>query len=266
MTRIVAAIGKQFGPAGGGSATPAPTLAVSDNADGTGGVATITGAAAGAAVTVYSQAVDGDLGSAAWTSRGSRTGNGTVSVAPGNGFFWWKAIASAGGSEATSNLVYQNCSDGLAAVHHRCLAAVQSKVRALGLAGLDADSVLVRKLPIDRGLGPQVSLPAVLVTPERETMPPGAGVNLRDDVGYAVAVTLVDRDNQEPSLSANLNQYLRWREQIARAFRHQRLPGVPEIVTCTVEPAGVVGADAWAKNLYVSSLVLRFTSREQRGI
>jgi hypothetical protein len=79
-------------------------------------------------------------------------------------------------------------------------------------------------------------------------------------------VTIVDRDNQERTREANLDQYLLWREQIARAFRQQRLSGVPEIYTCIVEPDQVVGADAWSKNLFASSLVLRFLSRERRGM
>jgi hypothetical protein len=154
-----------------------------------------------------------------------------------------------------------------ASVYWSCLRAVQAQIQALNLPGLTTLSIVIKKLPLDRNMGtaPGLALPAVLITPDRETMDPQAGTNSFDDVVYSVRVTMFDRDNQEPTVAANLDRYLAWRQQIARAFRNQTLAGVPEVYSASVEPAEVVNADAWARNLYASALLLRFVSREPRG-
>ena len=94
-------------------------------------------------------------------------------------------------------------------VYGRVLLATQQSIQSLGLDGIDASSVVVQKLPVDRHLGiaDGVALPAILITPEGETIDPASGTNLMDDVTYAVRVTLVDRDNQEPTLVANVDRY-----------------------------------------------------------
>src|SRR5580704_8043474 len=91
---------------------------------------------------------------------------------------------------------------GWSSVFGRVLLATQRSIQSLGLDGIDTDSVVVQKLPVDRHLGVDdgVALPAILVTPQGETIDPASGTNLMDDVTYAVRVTLVDRDNQEPTL------------------------------------------------------------------
>jgi len=153
-------------------------------------------------------------------------------------------------------------------VSYRCLLAAQAVIQSLGLANVDAANVVVRKLPLDRGLGAglPIQFPAVLLTPERETMDPTAGVAGLDDVVYGVRVTVVDVDNQESTLLANLDKYSLWREQIARAFRNQRLSGVPEVINAHVDPADPILPDAWQDNLYAAGLLLRFVSREPRSV
>jgi hypothetical protein len=152
-------------------------------------------------------------------------------------------------------------------VYGRVLLATQQSIQSLGLDGIDSASVVVQKLPVDRHLGMTggVALPAILITPQGETIDPASGTNLMDDVTYAVRVTLVDRDNQEPTLVANVDRYLVWRQRIARTFRNQPLAAVPEIYTTTLEPGEVVDAAAWESNLFASVLTLRFVSREPRG-
>lgn len=151
-------------------------------------------------------------------------------------------------------------------VGYRCLLAAQTVIQSLSLLGVGGN-VIVRKLPLDRGLGAGRlnSLPAVLLTPERESMNPAAGVTGLDDVVYGVRVTVIAADNQESTLAANLDIYSLWREQIARAFRNQRLSGVPEVINAYVDPAEPLDFDAWQDNLYVAALLLRFVSREPRA-
>ena len=252
---------------GSGTAPTAPTLAVSDNADGTGGVATITLGDAGSTHTVQSQTVDGELGTTTWTTRGSRTGNGTVNVAPGNGYYWWRVVASNADGESVSNLVYQPMTSGTLALYDRILTAVQARIQSLALNGVANASVIVRKVPWDRdaGAGKTYAFPIVQVSPHgQEQMVPTAGTNLKDDVGYAVLISVMDLDNQHQT---NLRERrLRWREAIARTFRHARLPGITEVFDCVVEPNAVVHAPNWLDhNLWTSFLVLRFVARETRG-
>jgi hypothetical protein len=156
---------------------------------------------------------------------------------------------------------------GWLSVYGRVLSATQQLIRSLGLDGIDPASVVVQKLPVDRLLGADggVTLPAILITPQGESVDPAGGTNLRDDILYAVRVTLVDRDNQEPTLVAGVDRFFVWRQRIARAFRNQPLAAVAEIYTTRLDPGDVVDAAAWQKNLFSSALTLRFVSREPRG-
>ena len=65
-------------------------LAIADNGDGTGGVATVTGSV-GALTTVYYATFSGSMGSLTWTSAGSRTGDGTLALSLPVGYYLWHA-------------------------------------------------------------------------------------------------------------------------------------------------------------------------------
>lgn len=261
----------RIGAGAGAAAIPtAPTLAVSDNADGTGGVATISGGDAGSTHTVYSQTVDGELGTSTWTSRGSVTGNGTVAVTPtADRYYWWYAKAVLSGSQSISNLVYQPITSGAFSVHYQCLLAAQARIQGLSLSGIASASIRVQKVPVASadlwGATKTYAFPGIILSPlGTERMNPMAGTNVRDDVGYPVVVSIFDADNQ--SVTANHNKYLLWRQKIARAFRNQRLPGVSEIIYATVETGPILDPAQWMQNRFHSAMTLRFTSREIRGI
>jgi len=239
-----------------------PTLAVSDNADGTGGVATIAGGDAPSTHEVFVQRVDGELGTSTWLSKGSRVGNGTVDIAAEPGYYWVKVEATNGSESGTGNLVYAAFTSGDEAVLFQCLTAVQSRIQTLALSGIANQSVVVRKVPDDKN----ITKPAVVIAPlGRETLDPADGTNNRDDVGYPILVALLDGDNQNPT--SNHDRNLLWREKIRRAFHNQRLPGVDAIITAFVEPLPVTDAAAWfERNTFVTAMLLRFISREPRGI
>jgi hypothetical protein len=155
----------------------------------------------------------------------------------------------------------------LEAVHWRCLLAARGLIQQLGLDGLDASAVVIRKVPVATSLGgTDLPLPAVVLTPfGPEHMNRLRGTNAKDDVEYPVLVSIVDHDEEDPS-PTRLGRYLRWRQRIAREFRNQRLPGVPEVIGCWIEPSAIVAADLWLKGFYHSSLLLWFVSREPRGM
>jgi len=242
-----------------------PRLAVADHADHTGATATIDGAALASDNVVFVRDFSGEFGTDAWNAAGSVLGNGTVVLNLAVGHYFAYVLSSLGGSTAISNVVYFAVTDGLESIHTRCLTAVQARIRSLALAGLANSAVVIEKLPVTRNLAGSIGLPAVLLSPRRAAMPPAAGTNSLDDVHYDVLVTILDRDNQEPTMQANLDRHLLWRQQIARAFRNQRLGGVSEVINAEVEPAEGIVDEAWKRELMASAVLLRFTSRESRG-
>jgi hypothetical protein len=151
---------------------------------------------------------------------------------------------------------------------YQVLGAVQARIRAVSLTGVASGSVLYKKLELSRMFRQPdgLTLPGVLITPGRQTMNPRAGTTSQDDVEYGVLVTILRADNQEATIGVDLDAQTLAYEKIAKAFRNQRLSGVTEITTCAVEGSDTVLGPAWQKNLLASSMVLRFTSREGRGI
>jgi hypothetical protein len=239
----------------------APILSVTDSADNTGGVATLTGGDAGATNTVYVQAVNGELGTSAWTSKGSRTGAGSVSVSAGAGFYWLKCVSVLLTETVVSNLVYQNFTTGAEAVMEQCLVAVQSRIQGLSLSGIANGSVVIRKVPDVKN----VTMPAVFIAPlGSETVSLPAGSNLRDDVGYPVFVGIVANDNQDQV--ENRGRNLLWRQKVRRAFHAQRLTGVAEVFTCGIETRDIIAPDWFQAMRFVSAMIVRCMSREARGI
>ncbi|MBX9788594.1 MAG: hypothetical protein K2Y37_06735 [Pirellulales bacterium] len=147
----------------------------------------------------------------------------------------------------------------------RILAAAQTTIRALDLAGLPDEAVLVRPVAGDRdiGAGRSHALPVVeLSLHEAEREAARRDVNLHHDVDYPVLVTILAAER--PDLPENLDRWLAWREAIAAAFRHQRLAGVSEVYDCAVEPGRAVqDATLLRQRLWASTLVLRFVARGQ---
>mgnify|MGYP001585030451 CR=1 FL=1 len=251
-----------------GGAVTAPTLAVADLGTGLGATATISGGDSGATNTIYTQAFDGALGTAAWTTSGSRVGNGAVTLSLGIGHYLAVCKSVQGDTANFSTTVYFVVTSTTTAILYQILLAVRSRIQALLLDGIANASVVVKKLPMERTFAAQggIALPCVLITPQTERMPPLAGTNIKDDITYGVLVTLIASDNQEKTLALNLDRLTLWRERIAKAFRNQRLPGVDSVITASAEPADTVIPAAWAKNLLASAILLRFTSREARGL
>ncbi len=245
----------------------APTPQLVDHGDNTGATATLSGSVPAATNVVWVQPFSGDVGIGTWQNAGTTVGDGQIELELPAGHYFAYVESSLPAASAVSSVVYFAVTDGQESLHVRCLAAAQARIRSLALSGLASENVVVRKVPVDRKLGAAdgVGLPAVVLTPRRTAMPPTDGTNGFDDVRYDVLVTIFDRDNQEPTLQQNMDRHLLWREQIARAFRNQRLGGVAEVINAEVEPAEGLLDDAWKHELMVSAVLLRFISRETRG-
>lgn len=242
-----------------------PVLTMADNQDGTGTVATITGADASATLSLYTQ----EPSETGWTLRGSRTGNGTISLALTiTGYRHAHILSVLGAEQAVSNIVtFFPITQAADAVHYRCVLAVESGIKTLAAAGdlpeLTADRVY-REITLEPAVFARMTLPGIIVGPTGlETLLPG--LNVRDDIGYPVPVFFVDRASGEET--GRMKPFLLWRERIHRYFRHQRLSGVPEIWMCAVEPGPTFDIPKELEYQFLlSSTNLRFTSREPRGV
>ena len=245
-------------------AAATPVLSLVNNGDGT-ATATVTGADSAATVTVYYQRFDTSYGAGTWTSGGSRTGNGTVTLTLAAGHYLIYAKAVYTDSGAASLVHYLGITDGTTSVQYRVLDAVQTRLRALGLTGIASGSIIVKKLPLLRALTDNaLALPGVIISPTREQRPT-TGTNDRDDVVYPVQVAIFSKDQQEKTLAVDLTTHTLWRQQISRAFHNQRLAGVDEVVIASVEPQEVFSLSAWLQQHLVGGLLIRFRCREPRG-
>jgi len=237
-----------------------PTVAWTDAANGSGGTIAVSGSYAGATNTIYTQSFTGTVGGGTWTSSGSRTGNGNVTLTLAAGHYLAYCRSTAGDESADSVVHYVQATSGTESVEYLCLQAVQARIAALSMTGIDAADVVVREVPTERN----VTLPGIIVSPQRSIHSTRDGTNARDDVTYGVYVAIFAADNQ--ALTANTPKYTRWLQQIAKAFRGQRLSAVTESILCSVEPVATVPWGEWTNNLFAGGMLIRCTCRETRGL
>jgi hypothetical protein len=255
-----------FGPFAAVTPPLAPTLAVADEANGGGIVATVTGGSAGATHTLYRQPVDGELGTANWVSTGSRAGNGTISVTVPAGYYWFVVEASLNGQIAGSNLVYLAVTDGADDIQARVVAAVTARIQLLDLDGIAA----VYGDEVDPW-SQDLELPAVVVTDLDETIVQEGGTTGHDDYLHPVYVVFRVSDGHSKVMVVDgaevnsANQIRKWAGTVMRSFQSQRLPGVSEVQWCEVEPAEVIAERDGQPESVFSALRIRARTRESRG-
>lgn len=249
---------------GGGPPPSVPTLAVADLMNGTGATATISGGSADATHNIYVGNFAGGIGAIARTLAGSRVGNGTVNLALAKGFYVAMVEAVRSDDIVAGNTVYFAVTDGVDAVHYRCLTAIQADVQALALTAIPGANVVVRWLPRLREQEGNViadPTPLVVIAPPGPEMMLG-GLNTTDDIGYPCIVAFFDKD---PDLANNMSRNLLWRELAINSLREQRLAGVPEVEKVEIIPDAVVDLAAWREQYWVSAFVARCIARQTRG-
>lgn len=163
-------------------------------------------------------------------------------------------------------------------IYRAILESVRTKIVGLGLRGLDAGNVAVLKTNVSREeVSPGV--PGILIAHpfgSVEEFSNVRGVCQKDDVGYPVVITILASDRGDgtgvPGNVGTQDQlkdhdlYLLWREMVRKAFINQALENVETVYTCNWEPRRIVDESEWKRrNLWASSLVLKFWSRETRG-
>lgn len=246
------------------------TLALSlvDNQDGTGAVATISGSAGGAN-TVFTQRVDLVQNAGVWTSSGTRTGDGTVSLALSPAYYWAYVQNVNGGVTTFSPLVYFLASRASQAELTRYLNALQGTIQTLTLNGLATPPGNIPAARVYRfdTLCEEIMLlmvfPCVVISTIGAEQYLG-GTNARDDIGFPGLVSIIDR--RSPHDATGKDSYYLWRQQISRAIRHQRLAGLSEFFTTEVEPRDI---NAWKppeNEVYYSAQLFRGKTRDPRGV
>ncbi len=232
-------------------------LTITDNADGSGGVASITGSGALHSNQVYYSLWTGTMTQLSWTLGGTRTGDGTITLALAVGYYVFQLISNG----VIGPAYYQNFTTATTEEHKQVLIAVKVRIDSLSL--LVSTKVVEKWLPVAKDVE-IANMPMIFVTPvgteEYKDM-----VTNQDDVGLPVLVSIVYRQNQDSV--ANLAQMLLWRNKIAKSLRYQRLAGVPHVYTCQPKPEAILDASAFQnENLLASHHAYCFISRQIRGL
>lgn len=235
-------------------------MAITDNGDGSGGAAIITGSAGGSANTVYYAPFTGMTTSGKWTLGGAMTGDGTVPLMLGKGYFLFQLLSN-GTLGPVATRAFTN---GDESVHYRCLQGCKTRILQLSMAGLDATKIkdptwLPRAIDIDIA-----ALPCIAISPPGFEIDVGMVTN-QDDYLHPVIVAILVKQNQDSV--ANLPAVLKWREQILLAISNQRLPGVPENMWADPKPMNIVDPDSFiSKGILLSVIGFGFHDRMLRGL
>lgn len=254
-------LGQGFGPitsGGGGSAPVGATLAIADNADGTGAVATIAGTDAGAANSVDVYAFSGSLADLGDVQSFTRTGNGTRALALATGSYF--AVLKSDDFLA-ADPVFFRVTDAEQCLWDEIIDAVVLLIQGLPLSGLTADMIRRGKIPAKFA---DIGTAGVLVCPVKETI--GTAGNRKDNLGYGVMVSCFKASNGDNY--TNLGTELKWRDQIETAFKikpaYNPLSTVAEVYNIAIEPGSVVLPEAFFANYDVGSIVLRVFAKQSR--
>lgn len=244
-----------------------PTITLTDNADGTGAVCAISGSTGGSTNEVFAASWAGGFVTAAFQSKGSRTGDGSVSLAMSAGYYWVYVKSTHSGDEAISLVKGVRVTSGEAAIHDQCLDAAVAKIQALQLpAPWGSEAVAKRKFPWNRGMLAGGEKALVLVTPINDRT--RQVLNQSDDFELGCQITAAVKSNE--SLTEHLSADLLCREQLMNAFLpvagQLPLAGVPEIYNVTVEPGPVIDPASFDRMYDVSAFIIRCFNRRTRGL
>lgn len=253
-------------------------LTITDNQDGSGATATITGSAVGSTNTVFTVSVPQlqlynlvSFPPPAWVVMGQRSGDGNVvlSVPFVPGYYWAYLYSQVGSGPPTiAPPQYFVASPNAQSVFQQIRLAVQAKIQGLSLppiapapTGITSDRVYLQGVPF----GGLQKFPCVIISDEDEQETVGVSTNLTEDIAYPIRVFIADR--QGVPFDVMVPTYLLWRERIMSAFRSQRLATVAAVMAnASVQPHVAISAEMAAKYQHVvSGMTLRFVARQTRG-
>jgi len=117
---------------------------------------------------------------------------------------------------------------------------------------------------------PQIATPGIVITPPRRIpLPNDVGEVQMDWVLYPVGIEIVDNDATDRD--ANLRTYMKWEQQIVRAFNCHSYTDIDVSSSCAysfAEVASTLDEKLWLRSpgKVVASIVVTVHSRETRGI
>jgi len=162
-------------------------------------------------------------------------------------------------------LLAYNATGDSESIHYQICTAFQTTIRALGLSGVSSDSIVVKKLPLKVVKDfDALSYPVIILSPVRPRSIPEQGAGVADDTIYGVNIAIYDDDDQERTLSANMDTRMLWVENIRKALHNKRIDSVSTVYRCVVQYKDVMVPRAWTHNLYASGLHVDVYSREHR--
>ena len=248
-----------------------PTFTIVDNRDGTATV-TIAGADGGTTNAIQTMSIDDQWGVAAsWTSRGSRTGNGAVTVTIPQGVYFVAVSSTLTGVTVWTPPKPANiASSSRPVVQNAILNAVQARIRLLNL--IPSNRVFVHTAVDEQKVKDLKGGAAIVIGPADEmSVLFDDGTLQRDDIGYPTTVAYIaPRNSQtlsESQESAIRDEFFGPTQAIRRAFISQSLDvSGAAVFYCTVRPMRAVERSWWERLVFASGQVLSFRSREPRGI
>ncbi len=233
----------------------ATTLTVTDNANGTGATATISGSS-GDSNTVYVTQVTGQIGEATWASGGTLVGDGTVTLTLANGFYFSYCLTA---PATISDLVYFGVTNGLDAVAVRIRAAVKTTLQLLNLPCTQTVHIIWDESDKANMRGPCSYISTARLAENEEPY-----TNALDGIGRNHRIVILDRGVHKMN-ATELPTYELWRQAFMRAFRNQRV-NVTECRWASIEPAAVMAEDEVKGMVVVSAFILKVHTREPRGL
>jgi hypothetical protein len=251
-------LGRGAGSSGLGAGPTTPSISIS------GTTLTVASSSSDATNTVWYTAST-YLGGGTWTSDGSRTGDGNVTLSLTAGTYLIQVQSVRNQQTAVTNVLLYVVTATTTSIYYQVLQAVQSAIQGLNLvlpdaSVLPASRVYLYKLLTDRA----ITLPCVIVfqPPVPETMP--GGTNERDDTGYPVGVGILAASNQDYDLDSDDDPFIKWRQRIRRKFNEQRIV-VDQVYRCLWEPSPLIDYGLWEQgNLWVQGGIVRVLNRESR--
>lgn len=226
------------------------TLAIADNADGTGATATVAGTGGAAVAVRASKVVGTDWPAADWVGPYTRTGDGTVAVPVG--FGTWFGFATAGAEQTTPvPFSVTDPTNAAPAIATLCRDAVAARLALLALPGC-------RRVWSDEAWleAANKDYPCVALTTEGLSEFEQPGLDGLDLIGHPVRVSICDKTELRDTLKLR-QRYEPWRQRISDAFRWAKLPGVSaNYLQTTVEHLDIADARNPQYMGFVSALIL----------
>lgn len=237
------------------------TLTITDNKDGSGGVATIAGSPVGSTNQLFSSVFDGKHVQQTPTLVGSRVGDGII-VLIAQGYFHYLLLNQTSGEYALNLAALTDEADA-EGMHYRILKDVEVVVNSLNLV---PNTFVVKKWLPHVDENQSVKTPAIIISPYPSPEAFPGLLTGKDDISYPTLVSIVT-EKQPLDYTANLNRNLMWREKIMSAFRFQALPGVHEVFNCIPQPLAIIEPAVFHLTDYMyHGCVFQFIARQLRGI